>query len=90
MAGMAGGGLMTLFFSTALDAGERGMPLSVRRTLRGSGQARGQLSVVLTNNWPTEMQHVIYLETMPWLLQFYLHTLRIYCNGEPSGTCNLQ
>jgi len=72
--------------SIALNAGDLShMPLSVRRTLRGSSQARGQLSIVLTNNLPTEM-HVIYLETMPWLLQFYLHTLRIHCNSEPCGT----
>ena len=60
------------------------VPLSVQRTLRGSSQARGQLSVVLTNNWLTDMR-VIYLETMPWLLQFYLHTLKIQCNGVPCG-----
>jgi len=76
-------------FRPALNAGDLShMPLSVRRTLRGSSQARGQLSVVLTNNWPTEM-HVIYLETMPWLLQFYLHTLRIYCNGETLWYVNI-
>ena len=26
-----------------------------------------------------------YLETMPWLLQFYLHSLRVVCNGAPRG-----
>jgi phosphatidylinositol glycan class T len=78
--------------STALDAGDLShVPLSVQRTLRGSSQARGQLSVALTNNWLTEM-HVIYLETMPWLLQFYLHTLRIYSKSVPRGawTCFLE
>jgi len=58
------------------------VPLSVQRTLRGPSQARGQLSVVITNNWLTEI-HVIYLETMPWLLQFYLHTLRIHSDDGP-------
>lgn len=26
-----------------------------------------------------------YLETMPWLLQFYLHSLRVLCNGVSRG-----
>jgi len=68
-------------FPTALNADDYSpVPLSIQRTLRGSSQARGQLSVVVTNHWPKEM-HVIYLETMPWLVQFYLHTVRIRANG---------
>jgi phosphatidylinositol glycan class T len=73
-------------FPTALNADHHSsVPLSVQRTLRGSSQARGQLSIVITNNWLTEL-HVIYLETMPWLLQFYLHTLRIHSDDDvPCG-----
>ncbi|KAG5642984.1 hypothetical protein DXG03_001800 [Asterophora parasitica] len=56
--------------------------LSVQRTLRGSSQARGQLSVVLSNH-RNEPLHVVYLETMPWLVQFYLHTMKIDINGLP-------
>lgn len=69
---------------TALNDDAHVVPLSVQRTLRGSSQARGELSVIVTNHEAVEMQ-AIYLETMPWLLQFYLHTLRISCNGEPRG-----
>ncbi|KII90535.1 hypothetical protein PLICRDRAFT_39104 [Plicaturopsis crispa FD-325 SS-3] len=54
--------------------------LSVQRTLYGSSQAHGELSLVLKNNL-ARAQDVIYLETMPWLLQFYLHTLRVESNG---------
>ncbi|KAF8073389.1 GPI transamidase component PIG-T [Lyophyllum atratum] len=54
---------------------------SAQRTLRGSSQAHGQLSVVLTNH-RSEPLHVVYLETMPWLVQFYLHTLQIYIDGS--------
>jgi len=68
------------FFAYPLNADQQSpVPMSVQRTLRGSSQARGQLSVFLSNNWPTKMR-VIYLETMPWLLQFYLHTLQIRCD----------
>jgi len=54
--------------------------ISVQRTLRGSSQSRGHLTAVITNNNPTELQ-IIYLETVPWLLQFYLHTLKTFCDG---------
>lgn len=62
------------------------VPLSIQRTLRGSSQSRGQLSVAITNNQLIELR-TIYLETMPWLLQFYLHTLRIRMNGVSRGAC---
>ncbi|KAH0586611.1 GPI transamidase component PIG-T [Termitomyces sp. J132] len=54
--------------------------LSVQRILHGSSQAYGQLSVKLTNH-QTEPLRVVYLETMPWLIQFYLHTLKIHIDG---------
>lgn len=59
-------------------------PFSVRRTLRGSSQAWGQLSVSITNHRSTAM-HVLYLETMPWLVQFHLHTLESRINGVLQG-----
>lgn len=59
--------------------------LSVQRTLRGSSQARGQLSVVVQNHDSVPM-HVLYLETMPWHVQFFLHTMKIYIDGLAVGT----
>ena len=58
--------------------------MSIRRTLKGSDQYKGHLSVVLTNHLMSELR-TSYLETMPWLLQFYLHSLRVVCNGVPRG-----
>ncbi|KAF9465783.1 GPI transamidase component PIG-T [Collybia nuda] len=55
-------------------------PFSVQRTLRGSSQAHGQLSVIVKNH-QNSTQQVVYLETMPWLVQFYLHTLEIRVDG---------
>ncbi|KAG6856284.1 hypothetical protein H0H87_005894 [Tephrocybe sp. NHM501043] len=52
----------------------------MQRTLRGSSQAHGQLSLVLTNH-QTEPLHIVYLETMPWIIQFFLHTLKIHIDG---------
>ena len=59
-------------------------PISVKRALRGSSQAWGQLEAVITNQSPVMVQ-VIYVETMPWLLQFYLHTLEARVNGTKTG-----
>ncbi|TFK38924.1 GPI transamidase component PIG-T [Crucibulum laeve] len=58
-------------------------PLKIQRTLKGSSQARGQLSLVIANHGQVSQQ-VVYLETMPWLVQFYLHTLKTSVNGAES------
>ncbi|PPQ66086.1 hypothetical protein CVT24_000200 [Panaeolus cyanescens] len=55
-------------------------PISIRRTLTGSSQAWGQLSVAVTNNREDPLS-IIYLETMPWLVQFFLHTLETRIDG---------
>ncbi len=56
--------------------------LSITRSLTGPTQSRGRLSVSITNNLPIPMQ-AVYLEVMPWLVQFYLHTMQVTVNGEP-------
>ncbi|EGN97089.1 hypothetical protein SERLA73DRAFT_56706 [Serpula lacrymans var. lacrymans S7.3] len=66
---------------TALDLPEIPLtPLTLQRTLIGSSQAQGQLSIVIQNTLSSQIQ-TIYLETMPWLVQLYIHTLQIHCNG---------
>ncbi|KAF8817359.1 Gpi16 subunit, GPI transamidase component [Phlegmacium glaucopus] len=67
-------------FQYPLEYSSDSKPISVKRTLRGSSQAWGQLEAVITNHRPV-MVPVIYVETMPWLLQFYLHTLEARLNG---------
>ncbi|RDX44133.1 Gpi16 subunit GPI transamidase component [Lentinus brumalis] len=54
--------------------------VSVRRNLKGTNQAEAQLTLVVTNNLPVQVT-AGYLETMPWLLQFHLHTLHAHVNG---------
>ncbi|KAF9559722.1 Gpi16 subunit, GPI transamidase component [Agrocybe pediades] len=56
------------------------VPFTVRRVLLGSTQTHGQLSVTITNQKPYTVQ-ALYLETMPWLVQFYLHTLQAKVDG---------
>lgn len=59
-------------------------PFSAQRTLFGSSQAYGQLNVVVTNNRDVDI-YALYLETMPWLIQFYLHTMEVRIGGVRRG-----
>ncbi|KAI0775576.1 Gpi16 subunit GPI transamidase component [Trametes elegans] len=54
--------------------------ISVRRNLKGTSQAEARLTLELTNNLPVQVS-AGYLETMPWHLQFYLHTLQARVDG---------
>ncbi|KAH9165570.1 GPI transamidase component PIG-T [Lactarius sanguifluus] len=53
--------------------------LSVQRTLKGSSQTHGELSVVVRNNRPCGCPQRTILETMPWHVEFFLHTLTVTC-----------
>lgn len=72
----------SIIADTALAVDAPASALTIRRTLKGSDQYKGRLSVVLANKAMSDVK-TSYLETMPWLLQFYLHSLRIVCNGVP-------
>lgn len=63
---------------------ETSVPISVVRTLRGATQASGKLSLVISNHRSTP-QSLVYLETMPWLVQFQLHTLQARVDGRIRG-----
>ncbi|KAH8108540.1 GPI transamidase component GPI16 [Phellopilus nigrolimitatus] len=56
----------------------------VSRTLTGTTQSHGRLSVSIKNNRPYEMQ-LVYVETMPWLVTFFLHTLELTVDGRKSN-----
>ena len=59
--------------------------LSVQRTLKSVNKYRGRLDIAVTNNRGDDIQ-AIYLETLPWFVQPFLHTLRIECNGTRRGS----
>ncbi len=59
--------------------------ISVRRTLKGTDQSKGQLAVVIDNHHNRQTK-VSYLETMPWLLQFHLNSMQVKWNDVPRGT----
>jgi len=56
--------------------------LSIQRTLQSVSQYRGSLNVVIRNNAEHEIK-TVYLETMPWMVNFFLHSLRIKSAGLP-------
>jgi phosphatidylinositol glycan class T len=51
-------------------------PLSASRFINGYGQERGSIQAVVTNPSPTESVEFVYLESLPWFMKPYLHTLR--------------
>ena len=63
---------------------EKPMSISVRRVLLG-GQQRATLSLSVTNHLNVS-RSVGWLETMPWFINFYLHTMTVTsANGQPAG-----
>ncbi|KAK4506515.1 hypothetical protein PRZ48_000247 [Zasmidium cellare] len=50
--------------------------LHAHRQMTGYGQERGGMHIVITNPHP-HSQRVVYLESLPWFLRPYMHTLAI-------------
>jgi phosphatidylinositol glycan class T len=46
------------------------------RTLTGHGQERGGVQTIITNPSETEDLELVYMETTPWFMKIYLHTLK--------------
>ncbi|KZO90508.1 Gpi16 subunit, GPI transamidase component, partial [Calocera viscosa TUFC12733] len=53
--------------------------LSIRRSLKG-GSGLAELSIILSNALP-EPRRVLYVETLPWFLSLFLHTLKTEVGG---------
>ncbi|KAK5711323.1 Subunit of the glycosylphosphatidylinositol transamidase complex-like protein [Elasticomyces elasticus] len=51
-------------------------PLYATRTITGSGQQHGEMHARLRNPHP-DPQTITYLESLPWFLRPYIHTLKI-------------
>ena len=64
------------------------LPISVDRTLKGTSQAAGHLSLTISNRLLNTDLKVIYLETMPWYLQFYLHTMHAEVSQDADWSYN--
>ncbi|XP_072013804.1 GPI transamidase component PIG-T-like [Amphiura filiformis] len=52
-------------------------PLHAHRYLSGYGQEKGGIMCHLYNNDPVNSIRVVYMETVPWYIRLYLHTLEV-------------
>ncbi|TAQ83875.1 hypothetical protein B7494_g7801 [Chlorociboria aeruginascens] len=55
--------------------------LYAERSFTGYGQERGGVQAILTNPSPSEPVDFIYMESLPWFMKLYLHTLNAKING---------
>lgn len=51
-------------------------PLYAARSINGHGQERGSTQATIRNPSTTEAVELVYLESLPWFMKPYLHTLR--------------
>ncbi|TKA67062.1 hypothetical protein B0A55_10408 [Friedmanniomyces simplex] len=51
-------------------------PLYASRQITGFGQERGGMHAVIRNPHP-DQQRIVYLESLPWFLRPYMHTLKV-------------
>jgi hypothetical protein len=63
-------------------------PLSVDRVITTVDQTRGVLHVSVRNNDRERERMVIYAETMPWLVELYMHTLEVRVDGVKDRECD--
>ena len=57
--------------------------LYAERTFVGYGQERGGVRTLLTNPSASEPVELVYLESLPWFMKPYLHTLRAVISTAP-------
>ncbi len=55
--------------------------LYAERSFIGYGQERGGVQAILTNPSATESVDFVYMESLPWFMKLYLHTLKAKING---------
>ncbi|OCL13829.1 GPI transamidase-like protein component Gpi16 [Glonium stellatum] len=60
-------------------------PLYAARSINGHGQERGSVQAVITNPSTTSAIQFVYLESLPWFMKPYLHTLRASISTSPSS-----
>ena len=64
-------------------------PLYAERSFTGHGQERGGVQALLTNPSPDSAVEFIYLESLPWFMRLYLHTLKVQISGKPAPSSNV-
>jgi GPI-anchor transamidase subunit T len=68
------------------DADEYAPPetplLYAERSFTGHGQQRGGVQTILTNPSPDSEVEFVYMESLPWFMRIYLHTLQARISGR--------
>ena len=64
-------------------------PLYVERSFTGHGQERGGVQALLTNPSSTDAVEFVYLESLPWFMKPYLHTLKTQISGQKVQSNNI-
>jgi phosphatidylinositol glycan class T len=62
-----------------------GPPLYAARSINGHGQERGSIQAVIRNPSTTTEVEFAYLESLPWFMKPYLHTLRAHVDTTPDN-----
>lgn len=57
-------------------------PLYAERSFTGYGQERGGVQTILTNPSPDKEVEFVYMESLPWFMRIYLHTLQARLDGQ--------
>ncbi|TGZ84953.1 putative GPI transamidase component Gpi16 [Ascodesmis nigricans] len=61
-------------------------PLYASRSFTGHGQEHGGVKAVIKNPHPTRPVEFVYLESLPWFMKPYLHTLKTTIYPAPPAT----
>ncbi|XXG95810.1 Subunit of the glycosylphosphatidylinositol transamidase complex-like protein [Hypoxylon texense] len=56
--------------------------LYAERSFTGHGYERGGVRTILTNPSPDTEVEFVYMESLPWFMRIYLHTLKTHIDGE--------
>ncbi|XPS73135.1 Subunit of the glycosylphosphatidylinositol transamidase complex-like protein [Ascochyta lentis] len=59
--------------------------LYAARSINGHGQERGSTQSIIRNPSATEQVEFVYLESLPWFMKPYLHTLRAHIDTSPES-----
>ncbi|KAI0376429.1 Gpi16 subunit, GPI transamidase component, partial [Hypomontagnella monticulosa] len=63
--------------------------LYAERSFTGHGYERGGVRTILTNPSPNTEVEFVYMESLPWFMRIYLHTLSTHVNGEAVAKNNI-
>ncbi|KAK3941385.1 Gpi16 subunit, GPI transamidase component [Diplogelasinospora grovesii] len=63
--------------------------LYAERSFTGHGQERGGVQTILRNPSPDSEVEFIYMETLPWFMRIYLHTIEARIDGQAGKQNNL-